>query len=199
MLGPQNGLFFSRWLRRPLQTGAVVPSGRSLARLMAAQVDADGTGLVVELGGGTGAITHGLLSAGVAPERLLVVERDEVLHRLLTRRFPAVKVICADAGRLGAALSRHGVAEADSVVSSLPLLAMPERRRRAILKQIFNCLGPDGELVQYSYRPLVRVVASELPPWRLECRAVGHCWRNVPPATVWRIRRVAAVNGHSHH
>ena len=49
----QDKIFISRWLRNPLRTGAVIPSGSMLARLMANQVDAAGDGVVLELGGGT--------------------------------------------------------------------------------------------------------------------------------------------------
>ena len=57
----QDRLFLSRWLRNPLRTGAVMPSGSMLARLMANQIDTAGDGVVLELGGGTGAITACLL------------------------------------------------------------------------------------------------------------------------------------------
>jgi phosphatidylethanolamine/phosphatidyl-N-methylethanolamine N-methyltransferase len=195
LLGSRDGLFFSRWLRRPLRTGALVPSGSELARLMAAQVDPTADDLVVELGGGTGVITQALLQAGVAPERLVVIEQDEQLHRLLAKNFPSATVVCGDAGQLGTILADLGHAKVGTAVSSLPFLAMSERRRLAILREIFTCLGPDGLLVQYTYRPVVPIVAAELPPWHLESVAVGHCWRNVPPATVWRIRRRTGMNG----
>src|SRR5918912_3490011 len=70
-------LFFLRWLKAPHRIGAVAPSSRFLARAMAREVDVRGSGLVVELGGGTGSITRALLDAGLAPDRLIVVERDE--------------------------------------------------------------------------------------------------------------------------
>jgi len=194
LIGPQDGLFFSRWLRRPLRTGALVPSGNELARVMAAQVDPASEKLVVELGAGTGVITRALLRAGLRPERLVVVEQDEEMYRLLARSFPNATVVCGDAQHLRRLLADLGHTEIGTAVSSLPLLAMSERRRLAILKQIFMCLGLEGSLIQYTYRPVVPIVASELPPWHLESEAVGRCWRNVPPATVWRIRRSAVVD-----
>ncbi|HZD25941.1 MAG TPA: rRNA adenine N-6-methyltransferase family protein, partial [Alphaproteobacteria bacterium] len=82
-------VFLSRWLRAPLSTGAVTPSGRALARLMAAQIDPEADGHVIELGAGTGAITRALLDAGVDCRRLVLIEKDPVLHGLLSRRYPA--------------------------------------------------------------------------------------------------------------
>ena len=44
--------------------GAVMPSGRVLARTMAQYVDVDSDAPVVELGPGTGAITNALIERG---------------------------------------------------------------------------------------------------------------------------------------
>ena len=49
--------FLRSWLERPLVTGAVTPSGKMLARTMAAYVDPRLEGPVVELGPGTGPVT----------------------------------------------------------------------------------------------------------------------------------------------
>lgn len=56
MSNGHNRQFLSAWLRNPMQTGALLPSGSGLARAMAAQV-VPGPGMVVELGTGTGVIT----------------------------------------------------------------------------------------------------------------------------------------------
>ena len=42
--------FLKNWLDKPLMTGAVAPSGPTLARLMASHVELDPPGLVLELG-----------------------------------------------------------------------------------------------------------------------------------------------------
>jgi len=194
MLGRRDGLFFSRWLVNPLRTGAVVPSGSALAQQMAAEVDLGRPGMVVELGGGTGVITQALLDAGVEPRRLVVVEKDPELHRLLASRFPQVAVLLADATRLRSCLRRHRIGPLNSVVSSLPLLSMSERHQRVLLKNIFACLGDDGVMVQYTYGPRAPIAPARLRLWGLVARPVGRCWRNVPPATIWRLaRRQAAV------
>ncbi|MGH6948815.1 MAG: class I SAM-dependent methyltransferase, partial [Kiloniellales bacterium] len=100
--------FFLLWLQRPGRLGAAVPSGRSLAQAMAAEVDPGRAGLVVELGGGTGSVTAALLAAGVPANDLIVVEREAALAASLRRRFPNVAVIRGDARRLRALLARKG-------------------------------------------------------------------------------------------
>ena len=68
--------FLVAWIRSPLKIGALTPSSKSLARAMARQVDLSEEGMVVELGAGTGAVTHALALA-IPAERLLIVEREQ--------------------------------------------------------------------------------------------------------------------------
>ncbi len=189
MLRRQDGLFFSRWLRNPLRTGAIVPSSAELAQLMAAQVDPRRCDAVVELGGGTGAITNALLDTGVPAEQLIVVEKDPELHQLLAARFPGVRVLRADATRLALHLRRCGLNSVGTVVSSLPLLSMSEQRQRLILKQAFKLLEANGAFVQFTYGIGSPIALAKLTEWTIEARLIGRAWRNVPPASVWRLVR----------
>src|SRR4051812_31122846 len=54
--------FIRSWFEKPLATGAVMPSGRVLARTMASYVDPKIQGPVVELGPGTGPVTEALVA-----------------------------------------------------------------------------------------------------------------------------------------
>ena len=115
-----TALFLKRWLRRPFAMGAVVPSGRLLAEAMARD-DAcprctAATGHVIELGAGTGEVTKALLAAGIAPERLALVERDPELAAFLRRHFRGPRIIEGDAARLPRLLAdaRHRAASPPS-------------------------------------------------------------------------------------
>ena len=57
--------FIRSWMEKPLLTGAVMPSGRPLARAMAKFVDPNAPGQVIELGPGTGAVTAALVERGI--------------------------------------------------------------------------------------------------------------------------------------
>ena len=74
--------FLRSWIEKPLHMGAVMPSGRLLARTMAQYVDADDTGPVIELGPGTGAITSALIDRGV--DQLAAAERRLAADMLAT-------------------------------------------------------------------------------------------------------------------
>jgi len=178
--------FARSWLQAPKNIGAAVPSGRSLAKLMASQVDPAEDGIVVELGAGTGAITRALLAQGISPDRLLVVEHDPKLAALVTRKMPQLNVICADARTLRQSLATNASnTTIAAIISSLPLLSMPRHLRWRIAVECQRTLGEHGKLIQFTYGPF-----SPLPDrllhflgWR--AKRVGMVWDNFPPATVW--------------
>jgi phosphatidylethanolamine/phosphatidyl-N-methylethanolamine N-methyltransferase len=185
-IDPELALFFGRWIKAPHRIGALAPSSRYLGQAMARQIDIRQARLVVELGGGTGSITRALLAAGLPPEKLIVVERDERLHRLLAERFPTLRVLQGDAAQLVALLRPLGITSVSAIVSSLPLLSMPKRLRHRIVDQSFALLGARGNLVQFTYG-----IASPLPArdFGVCGRVVARVWRNLPPAFVWRFER----------
>ena len=80
--------FSSEAMTSALVTGAVTPSGRMLARTMAAYADPNVSGSVIELGPGTGPVTQALIQRGVAPERLVLVEYDPEFCKLLMIILP---------------------------------------------------------------------------------------------------------------
>ena len=138
MMGPSDHLrFFRAWLAKPTLTGAVSPSGRALARAMAAEVTADGDWPVLELGPGTGPVTEALIERGVAPERIVAVEFSSEFCALLVDRFRGLNVVEGDAYDLAATLPPGSAGPYAAVVSSLPLLTRPPdpemERRKAVL------------------------------------------------------------------
>ncbi len=170
--------FFRQWLREPRSIAALAPSGRELARRVAAAVGRDARA-VVELGGGTGVVTRALLERGLPPERLLVLERNPALHRHLVERFPAVEVALADAFDLVEVVRRSRgieIGRMDAVASGLGLLNMAREDQRRLLVAALEVLRPAGRFVQFTYAPVspvatraargarARGAASELEP-----------------------------------
>lgn len=182
--------FLSRWLRAPLKTGSVRPSGRDLTRLIAGAVaDLAPEEWIVELGGGTGAVTRALIENGIAPERMVVLERDRALSDWLRRAFPEVTVVTGDAEHLRRHLAANNAGPVRKIVSSLPLLSLPRSQRNVILAEAFAVLGADGSLVQYSYGPSCPVSRTLRNGLGINARHVGTAWRNLPPARVWEFRK----------
>lgn len=177
--------FLAAWIRSPLKIGALVPSSRKLAHAMAAEVDTGKPGSIIELGGGTGAVTQGLLSAGIPPERLIIIERDRKLHAVLTSHFPDLNILCADVAELDKVLIGAGVTRVNAIVSSLPLLSMPKPVRQAIVHQMAAAIGHDTVLIQFTYGPRSPISRQHLRHYHLQGRRKKLVVANVPPAHVW--------------
>jgi len=179
-------LFLHRWWRDPRGVGAIAPSGRALARLMAARIDPAG-GPVVELGAGTGCFTQALLDRGLPAHRLAVVEIDPVFAGRLALRFPGCRVLRLDAARLDLPLFEGGAA---AVVSGLPLLSLGLPTVVRILRGAFGRqLRDGGAFHQFTYAPRCPVPPAVLERLGLSARRIGWTAANLPPAFVYRIER----------
>jgi phosphatidylethanolamine/phosphatidyl-N-methylethanolamine N-methyltransferase len=179
--------FIKTWLDKPALTGAVSPSGRFLARMMARAVDIEGTGPIIELGPGTGPITEALLKRGIDASRLLLVEFDGAFCRLLRKRFPGIRVVQGDAYMLADTLRDVLGEPAHAVVSSLPLLNKPDAQRLHLLHDAFGLMAKGGAFVQFTYgmvSPVPRSAAA-----MFEAEVSPPVWLNLPPARVWIYRR----------
>jgi phosphatidylethanolamine/phosphatidyl-N-methylethanolamine N-methyltransferase len=178
------GHFFKGWIRNPLAIGALAPSSKSLARLMAKDV---GIGArVVELGAGTGTVTAALLANGVAPGNLHLVERDPQFVKILQRRFPRCPVVAADALELD---KQFGAAGFDFAISGLPLLCFSPEKRYRLLQQALHLLKPHGRLHQFTYAGRCPVDKDLRALLRVDSRLIGIAPLNLPPAFVYRLAR----------
>lgn len=166
-------------LRHPASVGAVLPSSHWLAQAIAATVPLDSQALIVEIGAGTGAVTQALLARGIAPSRLIVVERSSKLCQLLRRRFPHLTVVQGDAAELIRWVGPQD--DVCAIVSSLPLRSLPDVMVSAIAAQMHALLDTGGILVQFTYG---WVGASPLQALGFECYKASWEWRNIPPARI---------------
>lgn len=182
----EKALFFRHWLRRPLGIGAVLPSSAAVATAMAGALNLSRPGVVLELGGGTGSLTHGLLASGCPPERLISIEREPGLAALLRRRFPAIRVIEGDVAALGDLLASCGAGRLAGVVSSLPIKWFPFAAQRAVVDACFDRLGESCPFLQ-----LTNALVSPLPMARLGLggRQFARLWTHLPPVQIWRYWR----------
>ena len=178
--------FLRSWIEKPLHMGAVMPSGRVLARTMARYVDIKSTGPVVELGPGTGAITNALIERGVDQKRLVLVEYNPGFCALLRDRYPQAKVVQGDAYTLRDSLRNMLSAPASAVVSGLPLVTKPMLTRLKLVREAFAALAPGAPFVQFTYS-VAPPIPKSLPGVSTE--ASERIWMNLPPARVWVYRK----------
>jgi len=178
--------FLRTWFEKPLSVGAVAPSGKALARVMANYVDPRTAGPIVELGPGTGPVTEALVERGIDPGRLTLVEFDPEFCELLRQKFPGINVVQGDAYDL-----RHTLADAlrepaAAFVSGLPLFNKPLKMRLELLDQAFGLMKPNAPFVQFTYHAISPIPRSH---GHIRAEASGRVWRNIPPARVWVYRK----------
>jgi phosphatidylethanolamine/phosphatidyl-N-methylethanolamine N-methyltransferase len=183
--------FLSAFVREPLTVGAVWPSSRALARVVAESCEIKPGATVVELGPGTGAFTGLLLKRLNGRGRLLAVEINETNVTMLRRRFPRCEVIHDSAENLPCHL---GDRRADCIVSGLAWGNMLPGKQNRIFRAILKSLAPQGQFVAFAY-----VHAAWFPTsWWFRRRLLQHfrrvettpiVWRNLPPAFVFRCWR----------
>jgi len=181
-------VFLQEWFANPQRTGSLAPSSPQLAAAMAHWLPADPESYVLELGPGTGAVTEALIQRGLREDRLVAIERNPKMARLLRDKFPRAQIIIGDAWHLDHLLRsrREPVESVGAVISSLPLLNFPPEEAEALTQQIRAVLEPDGNWVQYSYhlgKKQVRGAAS------FKLRASKIVWLNFPPARVSVFRK----------
>ena len=181
--------FLAAWMRSPLKMGALMPSSRGLARAMAAEIDQTQPGIIIELGAGTGAVTHALLEAGIPPEKLLIVERDTRLFSILHVQFPQLTIVRADAMELEKVLEERGIDEVNCIVSSLPLLTMPRAVRTQIESRMALSIARGGKIIQFTYGPGSPISRDRWRNYRLYGKRKKTVMANVPPAHVWVFKR----------
>jgi phosphatidylethanolamine/phosphatidyl-N-methylethanolamine N-methyltransferase len=178
--------FLRSWIEKPLHMGAVMPSGRVLARTMAKYVNINSSAPVVELGPGTGAITSALIERGVDQKRLVLVEYNPGFCALLRDRYPHAKVVQGDAYALRDSLWSVLSAPASAVVSGLPLVTKPMLTRLKLIRDAFGALAPGAPFVQFTYS-VAPPIPKSLPGVSTE--ASERIWMNLPPARVWVYRK----------
>ena len=176
-------LFLQEWLVNPGRTGSVVPSSRRLAAAMARWLPANPDSFVLELGPGTGAVTAALLKRGLREDRLVAIENNPTLAKLLRKRFPQAQIITGDAWHMDTLLRdlSEPVESVGAVISSLPLLNFPKEQADALAQKIRAVLEPRGRWVQYSYQ-IVKDRSRGADDFRLLASKI--VWFNLPPARV---------------
>jgi phospholipid N-methyltransferase len=179
--------FARAWLRAPLKVGAIMPSGPVLARAITSEISST-TGPVLELGPGTGVFTRALLLRGVPAGNLTLLEHDPKLAKLLSTRFPDVRVVSACATKLGS-LALFKSNSVGAIVSGLPLLSMPDPTIQSILEGSFSQLREGGPIYQFTYRPLCPVPRKVMVELNLKSVCKSFSMRNLPPAWVFAIRK----------
>ena len=190
-------------------TGAVLPSGGSLARALARFVGgSDRPRRILEVGPGTGAVTRAIVRQMGADDRLDLVEANESFVARLREHFqndPQLQLVAARTQIIhGRAECLFGEVRYDAIVSGLPFNNFNASEVKRILATLVEQLHIGGTLSFFEYIGVrrARYFLSRMDE-RVRLKAIGvaldevllphefcreRVWRNVPPAWVHHVR-----------
>ena len=170
--------FLKALFNNPRSIGAVIPSSHYLAESMTQCISQSETGLILELGPGTGAITKGILKSGISATQLTVLEISPQFAEQLKKNFPDITVIQGNATQLSKHVENK---KFDTIISSLPLRSLPKADLEKILQEIPKVLSQQGKFIQFTYAIFGR---EKFLPENYQLEKTFIEWRNVPPARV---------------
>ncbi|MBL9124746.1 MAG: methyltransferase domain-containing protein [Planctomycetaceae bacterium] len=200
--------FLAEFRRNFHTTGAILPSGRYLARALTRQLaDLPAPRRILEAGPGTGPVTAELLRQLGPEDRVDLVEWNPAFVELLQERFARDPRFVPHAARCRVIHERvealDGGGQYDLIVSGLPLNNFAVPVVAEILQAFRRLLRPGGRLSFFEYAAIRRAkalvsgseqrarlqgVARELDGFLAATAARRELvWRNVPPAWVHHV------------
>lgn len=174
--------FFGALAKSPKTIGAVAPTSRETAGLMASYITRPNVLPILELGPGTGAITSAIMHHGVAEKDLYAVEYNPKFCRDLRGRWPQSHIIEGNAFDLDSALCHLGEQQFDCVISGLPLLNFESEMRVRFLMGALKRMPAGRPLVQFSYGIKAPI---EIDDPGIKVAKTRWVIRNLPPTRVW--------------
>jgi phospholipid N-methyltransferase len=202
-------VFFREFVANFHTTGAILPSGRFLAKALSRFVAAPGQGrMILEVGPGTGAVTQRIAGHVRPTDELHLVELNDAFVAQLRRRLetePPFQAVAAQTRIFHCPVEDLPQGNRyDVIVSGLPLNNFSVEMVERILAALVRLLKPGGVLSFFEYiairraRSLVsgrqerarlhgigRALAGLLDGREIRRDAV---WLNVPPAWVHHVR-----------
>jgi phospholipid N-methyltransferase len=182
--------FFWAGLVKHGQTGGIMPSQRFLITKMIAPVPENYRGRVIELGGGTGALTL-RLAARCPQARILACEINPTLARDHRRNLAdaglsgRVELFTGAAANLLSELGKGGVEKPDFIISGIPLGNLGREKALALIHTIHQTLGEGGMYIQFQHSLLDRKKIRT----RFSHLRIVPAFLNFPPAVVYYARR----------
>ena len=155
---------------------------------MLKEIDFAKAEVIVELGGGNGAITKYILK-NLSPKSTLVCFEinDNFYNQLQTLEHPQLIVLKASAANIILELQKLNFTKVDYIISSLPLTIIPDEVSDEILKKSFKILINNGTFIQYQYS---LTYFKKLKNVFKESISLDFEPLNIPPAFIYRCKKV---------
>jgi len=174
--------FFIEATRNIKQAGTITHSSRFLIKKMLAPIDFSQAKTIVELGGGNGCITQGILKKMQPDAQLLSFEvNPKFVDLLQSIEDERLHVIADSAEKIPEYLAQHNCTQADAIVSGLPLAIFPKELNASIMQSIHTTLSKEGVYTQFQYS----LASQGMLRNQFDAVKVDFTPLNVPPAFVY--------------
>nr|WP_307776315.1 rRNA adenine N-6-methyltransferase family protein [uncultured Cetobacterium sp.] len=176
-----NMIFIKEFFKHFKEMGSIIPSSKTLSKAMVNNIDFKNSDVIVELGAGTGEFTDEILKRKTPETKLIIFEINKNLYEYLQNKYEHVEnviVLNTCASTLNTVLKELKIDHIDYIVSGLPFLSIPDRKRNQIFQAIHNSSVKKIVLFQYTLK-LVKLMDSYFV-----LNSKKHVFKNFPPAYV---------------
>lgn len=179
--------FLMQYLLHPRSVGAVKASSKRLADKMTEDVDFRAAKCIVEIGAGTGAFTENVVKKKKESTVFLIFEINESFCRILKRKYgnnPNLHIMHDSADHMRKYLDKHGIVQADYIISGLPFASLPARISESILNECRQCLVSGGSFITFQYTKMKITLLHRF----FKDISLKKEFYNIPPAYVMNCR-----------
>ena len=117
---------------------------------MLAPIHWDSMNTIVELGAGTGVLTHYIHERIHSESKAIIFELDQPMRQRLADLYPGLH-FRSNAADLGYVVQEMGLVEADFILSGLPFANFNQSLRNSILEGVLGSLKPGGIFITFQY------------------------------------------------
>jgi phospholipid N-methyltransferase len=160
-------------------TGAVTFSSKALVNKMISYPDPSEAKIIVELGGGDGSITKGIIEKMNPDAQLYVFEISQNFCDSLQKEFPSsnIHIICDSASNFDKYINGD---KPDVIFSSLPFSLIPKQERELIYHKCSENLKGKGPFIQICYSYLLKFQFAK----HFRKVQTSFTFKNFPPAFI---------------
>lgn len=190
------GVFFKGFVKHPVMVGSVVPSSDRTIEKMLAPVPWNEVKLFVEYGPGVGTFCRAVLDRLPRDATYLAIDTNPDFIRYLRKTVPDGRFIPVhgSATDVESIIAEYGFANADFVLSGLPLSTLPGNLADDIAQATERALRPGGAFLIYQFTsfaynliaPYFPKVDSGLELWNVPPCRLFWGWKNKDTPTAER-------------
>ena len=182
-------LFAKKFAAAPRTVGSVTPSSPQLISSMFRNVDWEKTGVIAELGAGTGVMTKEILKRKSPQSLFFAFEIEKELREMLKRDLKID--VYDDAAKLPQTLEAAHSRKADLIVSGLPFAVLPRDTTLAVMRAVLRSLSDNGTFIAFQYSYHMKSSFERM----FEEVSTRLVVMNIPPAVVYECRGVNRQRG----